>query len=434
MPNYQIQTGDTLNIPSTETPITPITPITPTTSTTQTTNQPINLNQFQSEDPIRKFNLAIWDMLRQAQGTAGNESLYAQQTALQRAAIGRQAEITPEELRVLSPQQQAAIRGGKISALEPEIDAISAKIKSQNAQLQNFESILGTVREIGLDLVKITPSQEVLQGYVGMIEAGGSPTAVPEEVRASVLSKVDWASWAEAKKPKETTPTSYREWELAGKPGTYADWAKKGGTTGQDLSEVLSPYEAQALRVPYGTTKGQAMGMGITPLPSGLRSKQADQLLKLQGVRDTADQISSLITEIGPEEFGPKGRAAGLIRKGLSLIGLAPEITAYEAIRKASIGPLARAISGEVGVLTDRDIARAAELLPNIGDSAEEVRRKLKNLYDTISNREEAAQSAFGGGQISQDIRQEVIQKGYDYDAMKSRGYSDEEIKQAIGL
>jgi len=197
----RIYAGQTLNVPSTETPITPTGAGVGTgvgVGVGVGTTQGIDMNQFQNEDPVRKFNLAIWDMLQKAQGGAGSESLYAQRTALQRAAIGRQAEITPEALRGLSPQQQQAIRSGKMGALEPEIDAISAKIKSQNDKLLNFENILGTVREIGLDLAKITPSPEVLEGYKNMLEAGGQPSSVPEEIRDKVLPLVDWNKWQTA--------------------------------------------------------------------------------------------------------------------------------------------------------------------------------------------------------------------------------------------
>lgn len=37
------------------------------------------------------------------------------------------------------------------------------------------------------------------------------------------------------------------------------------GTTASDMEKLLSPTEAQKLGVPYGTTRGEAAGMGITP-------------------------------------------------------------------------------------------------------------------------------------------------------------------------
>jgi hypothetical protein len=150
-----------------------------------------------AQDPITAFNTSILNMLKEAQGTAGNESLYGQQTALQRAAIGRQSEITPEALRNLSPQQQEAIRSGNTKALEPEIDAVGAKIKAQDARLQNFESMLGTLRDIGQDMVKVNPTPEILSGYVNMLRKGGNLGSVPSEVRDKVVAQMtdeDWKS------------------------------------------------------------------------------------------------------------------------------------------------------------------------------------------------------------------------------------------------
>ena len=146
------------------------------------------------------FNMRILDMLKQAQtgGQAGNEALFAQQTTLQRSAIGRASAPTPEELRVLSPSQQSAVRSGQVSALEPEIDAVGAKIKAQDARLQNFESSLDKIRALGQDIqdsIKIQTPPEVLNGYINMLRAGGNPTSVPTEVRDKVFAAMTDEDW-----------------------------------------------------------------------------------------------------------------------------------------------------------------------------------------------------------------------------------------------
>lgn len=48
-------------------------------------------------------------------------------------------------------------------------------------------------------------------------------------------------------------PSSYQEWVLAGKPGTYADFIKKGD------DKLLSTSDAEKLGVPYGTTQQEAI-------------------------------------------------------------------------------------------------------------------------------------------------------------------------------
>lgn len=83
---------------------------------------------------------------------------------------------------------------------------------------------------------------------------------------------------------------------------------------------------------------------------------------------------------------GTSGLATSLIGRtpGLRSTGMADEAAIFEDTRKALIAPLARAISGEVGVLTDRDIKRAEGLLPRLTDTKEVADQKIQNLMYQI--------------------------------------------------
>ena len=183
----------------------------------------------EQENPIMKFNLAIMDMLTKAQEASDPTKLYEQQRALQRTQLGKVSEMTPEQLQVLSPSQQEAIRSGKSGMLEPEIDAVAARIKSQDYRLRNFESMLDSARALGkdfLDTVKIKPDQEIVAGYIRMMEMGGSISSVPMEVRNDIISKMSPESWqkhdaAEVQQKtqmtsagKTTTPATFTSQEL----------------------------------------------------------------------------------------------------------------------------------------------------------------------------------------------------------------------------
>ena len=166
-------------------------------------NSPMNyLSNVKQEDPITKFNFAMLDMLSKAQGAGGNVELFKQQRALQRKSLDITSAPTPEELKVLSPSQQSAIRSGSAQALEPEIDAIASEIKARDSRLSNFERILGDVRQIGGDIAKnIAPPKEVLEGYKFMIRAGTDPTSIPAEVRNKVMGGMtpeDWTAWKDS--------------------------------------------------------------------------------------------------------------------------------------------------------------------------------------------------------------------------------------------
>jgi hypothetical protein len=159
-----------------------------------------------SSDPVTTFNLAILDMLKTAQSGAGNVDLFKQQRALQRTAIDRTAKITPEDLRVLSPGQQSAIRSGSVQALEPEIDAVASEIKARDSRLAHFESTLGQMREIGLDIAKnISPPKEVIEGYKNMLRMGGDISSIPVEIRNKVLAGLtpeDWTTFEKSQTDK----------------------------------------------------------------------------------------------------------------------------------------------------------------------------------------------------------------------------------------
>ena len=181
-------------------------------------------------DPITKFNLAIMDMLKSAQGAGGNVDLFKQQRALQRTAIDRTSNMTPEELRVLSPGQQSAIRSGSVQALEPEIDAVASEIKARDSRLSNFENTLGQMREIGLDIAKnISPPKEVIEGYKNMLRMGGEITSVPMEIRSKVVSSLapeDWTSieQSQVKTTRKTTPTSGKKSATQASSEIMGEW------------------------------------------------------------------------------------------------------------------------------------------------------------------------------------------------------------------
>lgn len=213
------------------------------------------------QDPMTRFNLALLGMLRNAQQASGQEPLIAQQQSLQKAQIGRVSAITPEEQRVLSPTQQAAVRAGTTAALEPEIDAVAASIKSQDLRLQNFESILGTMRQMGADLATLSPSKDVITGYINMVRAGADFTSIPSEIRSTIVSKLtddDWQANAQAKAAQKVAeraptqlPSSYQEWQLAGGQvgtgKTYAEFLQ----TSKPLTQAQYAAAGYAQRMNY---------------------------------------------------------------------------------------------------------------------------------------------------------------------------------------
>ena len=114
-----------------------------------------------------------------------------------------------------------------------------------------------------------------------------------------------------------------------------------------------------------------------------LSANQEKAMGKISDAASIADQIEQSLADAG----GGGGIGGFITAAKTKIPGAASGAKAYEALRKASIAPLARSISGEVGVLTDRDIARAEGLLPKITDTPEEAALKLRNLRIAIESR-----------------------------------------------
>lgn len=85
-------------------------------------------------DPNDSFKAAIAALLQRAQtGNTGNDDLMKQRNALINARFNAVNDVTPENLRVLSPDQQAALKSGNASGLTDQLGGVNAAIQSRDA-------------------------------------------------------------------------------------------------------------------------------------------------------------------------------------------------------------------------------------------------------------------------------------------------------------
>lgn len=98
------------------------------------------------------LNTVLTAMLKDFQGRDVS-GLYEQQQKLLKAKYQRAGAITPESMRTMSPSQQSAMRQGSVSALQPEVEAVSLAIKKQEAKGQDFLQTLSLARSLGNDEV-----------------------------------------------------------------------------------------------------------------------------------------------------------------------------------------------------------------------------------------------------------------------------------------
>lgn len=186
-----------------------------------------------------------------------------------------------------------------------------------------------------------------------------------------------------ASRAAAVAPTGVADYELRTVGGNLYRVDPQTGATELLVSDTV----AAAPTAPITTEEEAVPQMSAT---------EQKEFRKLQNVTNSAITIERMIRGIGAPEFGPLARVRGLVGRGLGAIGLAPEVKTYNDFRKAMIAPLARAISGEVGTLTDKDIKRAEGLLPSVGESEAEITRKLTNLKTAIIDRKVALYQSAG--------------------------------------
>ncbi|MEK6881822.1 MAG: hypothetical protein AABY22_19545, partial [Nanoarchaeota archaeon] len=126
------------------------------------------------------------------------------------------------------------------------------------------------------------------------------------------------------------------------------------------------------------------------------------ELINIAGVESNVNILQNQLDEL-PSATGAGARIRGFFTSNEARVGLNDKVTAYESFRKAIIGPIARSISSEVGVLTDQDIKRAEEILPKISDTEGERKMKIELLQEMINNRKSII------GLMSQGLGQSLL-------------------------
>lgn len=168
----------------------------------------------QSDNPADIFNLLMVDSLKKAQGV-NTADLYKKKRLLERTAISGQQELTPEELRTLSPAQQQAIRSGKTGALQPEFDAIAYEIKKAENAITNYQNVFDNVMKINADFAeKMVAPDAVIENYKKAVELdpsrlNGLLSTMNDATKKKFLDSIDW---------EKMTPAEEDEFQFI--PGT----------------------------------------------------------------------------------------------------------------------------------------------------------------------------------------------------------------------
>ena len=200
-----IYAGQSLSIPSTATPISPASTGTSTGGVAPPT---IDTSQFETGDPLRKFNLSLLDMLKKAQG--GQVSTEQQQAQLREEAYESGQEVFTGADAKMTPDAKMAALNRNVQLYDPSIQAASLKIK----QLSDITSLMKTT--YGSDFSDMLPTtEEDAETFKQALRAGMTMPASIIEKYGKYFTTEDYALWAEAGKSASTTkpPTSVQEYE-----------------------------------------------------------------------------------------------------------------------------------------------------------------------------------------------------------------------------
>lgn len=169
--------------------------------------------------------------------------------------------------------------------------------------------------------------------------------------------------------------------KLSQTPNAPQETPLPAGPTTQDVQKPGSMLQ--------GILTPEMLAIGV--LSGDISASDAKYLQSLLGGGgDKAGEIATIENNLNELESQLQGQTGGILGGITSLAsnipGVASDARVFKATRQAFTGPIARVISQEVGVLTDRDVKRAQDILPALSDTPTERADKIAVLRRAIAN------------------------------------------------
>jgi hypothetical protein len=337
--------------------------------------------------------------------------------------------------------QIAPQRGLEIGKKIAEWDKQSAEAKLKKLELEraNGEAVGRLVIGVNSEETKNAAVQEALrQGLITperaqqLAQTPYSPEMV-NQIAQQAVGMLEWnkqetarinaeTARTKANEPKEL-PASMQEFERE-----YAAWLEVNGLQRnaknemafrdmkrkQDIADAIAkrpprepkePYDVdyavdglsrrimtmadvpQAMR-PAVNKRAKELGVAI------LSEKQWQALDKLGMVANIHSELNRISSRVNTN-IPVISNVVGTLRSGAQKLGFDEDVTQLVAM-KSQLGPLARSISQEVGVLTDPDIQRVQAAVPVATDSEQNAQAKLRVLENFIRLAEEMIRESAG--------------------------------------
>lgn len=140
-----------------------------------------------------------------------------------------------------------------------------------------------------------------------------------------------------------------------------------------EIQRAIDEQNSPKAKAQQAASERQALGKPLT-------STEINDMTALQGVSTSLDTLEKKLAAVSESNRGPfAGR----------LVGANPyykEAKEIENVITSIVPGLARGVFGEVGVLTDTDVARYTKLLPNLNSPPDIAKANLANLREKLES------------------------------------------------
>ena len=359
---------------------------------------------------------------------------YQGQQALSNAAdfrqrqqqIDRQNALYDRRMAQEDKQMGQADQANEIKLIGIQAETIGRALDSVKDEQshQAYRSFLGQIAQTPMGqgkffqtLVQRTPErfdpQSLAQGKA-MLNSLRQQVAVEGFTLGEGQKRFDSSGNLIASGPEKRTeaPASYREWELAGRPGTYAEWAKTGNQTLGDPADEMTDDEI-AYHANMYNLRGvmPALGMGKSPLRIKILKKAAE----LGGEKGAATILEGQATMAGlkgsiaqqEKQLGSMGSFVNNLSQQVDKVkDLSKELAAFDTrllnvplrmVRGRLAGSAEQAkydmylaeIESEIGKLATGSTGSVAELSIGAQERWSRIHDKNLSLSDMLSLLEE---------------------------------------------
>lgn len=251
---------------------------------------------------------------------------------------------------------------------------------------------------------------EFITGQKRRLQESAADLAAPLTAKATLLNArrvagLEASKFAiEQNKPVNVSPGSELINPLTGE--RVASVAAKTAAT-DDPNKILSPSEAQALGVPYGTTASQAYGKN--PQKPLTESQGKDLAYASRGgeAMPIIEQFSTLVSGYNPAQWLAATTAENTT---LGNAFVSPEIQQVRQAERNFGTAILRRESGAT-IQPSEFAVMEKQYFPRPGDSAEVLAQKAQNRATAVNSiRQSAGASAFGGNNNSGNTTGSTIQ------------------------